>query len=94
MNLHKVSPMDEMFLYEREGNPHTASALIEMENMDFYKFKQWAKDKWSANAPMARAKLILLFGDFYWEQMSKWEFDQKFEKSIRRDTSVKNNHDL
>ena len=79
MGLKRVRPLDEFFLFEREGVPSSAGAIFELKKCDFKDYRAWARTKHAENFPCGKCKLRQIMGNFYHQEMSKEEFDSKFD---------------
>ena len=56
--LHRIKPLDEFFLFERKGRSNSAGFIVEMERLQFSKFKQWARTVFAERYPMAKSCVI------------------------------------
>ena len=57
MNLKRIQPVDDFYLFERPGTPRTWGSVIEMERLQYDKFKNWVRTVFVEKYPMAKAKI-------------------------------------
>ena len=79
MGLKRVRPLDEFFLFEREGVPSSAGAMFELEKCKFEDYRAWARHKFAEKFPGGKCKMRQILGNFYHEEMPKEEFEAKFD---------------
>ena len=86
----RVKPLDEWFLFEREGVPNTTGGVIEFHKFKFEDFKYWVRHSFAEKFPAGKTKHRQILGNFYHQKMSDAEFDSKFDKMVWKVDGVHN----